>query len=137
MDVPISIGVILTLIVSFSETIQGGRHAYFDAAVSLLFLLLIGRWLDHKLRARAQGAARDLLALQAPVARRLDAAGVEHGVPVAEVAVGDRLAVAPGERVPGGRPGRGRSVPARQRPDHRRDARRRPWGQGHRSTPAR
>ncbi len=100
MDVPISIGVILTLIVSFSETIQGGRHAYFDAAVSLLFLLLIGRWLDHKLRSRAQGAARDLLALQAPVARRLDAAGVEHGVPVAEVAIGDRLAVAPGERVP-------------------------------------
>ena len=100
MDVPISIGVILTLIVSFSETLQGGRHAYFDAAVSLLFLLLIGRWLDHKLRSRAQGAARDLLALQAPVARRLDAGGVERGIPVAEVVVGDRLAIAPGERAP-------------------------------------
>ncbi|MDI1363749.1 MAG: heavy metal translocating P-type ATPase, partial [bacterium] len=48
MDVPISIGVILTLIVSFSETILGGRHAYFDAAVTLLFLLLIGRYLDHR-----------------------------------------------------------------------------------------
>jgi Cu2+-exporting ATPase len=100
MDVPISIGVLLTLAVSFSETMQGGRHAYFDAAVSLLFLLLIGRWLDHKLRARAQGAARDLLALQAPIAHRLDAQGLEHGVPVAEVAVGDRLAVAPGQLVP-------------------------------------
>ncbi|HWA62999.1 MAG TPA: heavy metal translocating P-type ATPase [Caulobacteraceae bacterium] len=100
MDVPISIGVILTLVVSFLETFQGGRHAYFDAAVSLLFLLLIGRWLDHRLRSRAQGAARDLLALQAPVARRLDEAGVERGVPVAEVLVGDRLAIAPGERVP-------------------------------------
>jgi Cu2+-exporting ATPase len=100
MDVPISIGVLLTLLVSFSETLQGGRHAYFDAAVSLLFLLLIGRWLDHKLRATAQGAARDLLALQAPVAHRLDAAGVERGVPVAEVVVGDLLAVAPGERTP-------------------------------------
>ena len=100
MDVPISIGVILTLIVSFSETIQGGRHAYFDAAVTLLFLLLIGRWLDHKLRARALNAARDLLALQAPIARRLDADGVEHGVPVAKVAVGDLVSVTPGERVP-------------------------------------
>ena len=100
MDVPISIGVILTLIVSFNETIVGGRHAYFDAAVTLIFLLLIGRWLDHKLRLRAQGAARDLLALQSPIARRLDGAGAAHPTPIAEVAVGDRLAIAPGERVP-------------------------------------
>lgn len=100
MDVPISIGVILTLIVSFSETMLGGAHAYFDAAVSLLFLLLIGRYLDHKLRAQARSAARDLLALQAPAAARLDARGREHRVPVSEVTVGDRLAVAPGERVP-------------------------------------
>ncbi|MFI4933597.1 MAG: heavy metal translocating P-type ATPase [Caulobacterales bacterium] len=100
MDVPISIGVILTLIVSFSETLQGGRHAYFDAAVSLLFLLLIGRWLDHQLRVKAQGAARDLLALQAPMARRLDDQGLEHGAPVREVRVDDRIAVLAGERVP-------------------------------------
>jgi len=99
MDVPISIGVILTLIVSFSETMLRGRHAYFDAAVTLLFLLLIGRYLDHRLRANARSAARDLLALQAPVAVRLSGE-VEHGVPVAEIAVGDRLVVAPGDRVP-------------------------------------
>jgi Cu2+-exporting ATPase len=100
MDVPISIGVILTLAVSFLETFLHGAHAYFDAAVTLLFLLLIGRYLDHKLRARARGAARDLLALQSPVAYRLDEQGQAHGVPVGEVAVGDRLAIAPGERAP-------------------------------------
>ena len=99
MDVPISIGVILTLIVSFSETILGGRHAYFDAAVTLLFLLLIGRYLDHRLRAGARSAARDLLALQTPVAMRL-VDGVEVGAPIADVAVGDRLVVAPGDRIP-------------------------------------
>ncbi|PIB92272.1 heavy metal translocating P-type ATPase [Caulobacter sp. FWC2] len=99
MDVPISIGVILTLIVSFSETMLRGRHAYFDAAVTLLFLLLIGRYLDHRLRANARSAARDLLALQAPVAVRLSGEA-EHGVPVAEIVVGDRLVVAPGDRVP-------------------------------------
>ncbi|HEX6860087.1 MAG TPA: heavy metal translocating P-type ATPase [Caulobacteraceae bacterium] len=100
MDVPISIGVILTLTVSFSETMQGGAHAYFDAAVSLLFLLLIGRYLDHQLRAKARSAARDLLALQAPAASRLDGLGREHRVPLSEVVVGDLLAVAPGERIP-------------------------------------
>jgi P-type Cu2+ transporter len=99
MDVPISIGVILTLIVSFSETMLRGQHAYFDAAVTLLFLLLIGRYLDHRLRANARSAARDLLALQAPVAVRLSGEA-EHGVPVAEIVVGDRLVVAPGDRAP-------------------------------------
>lgn len=100
MDVPISIGVILTLAVSFFETFLGGEHAYFDAAVTLLFLLLIGRYLDHKLRARARSAARDLLALQAPIALRLDQAGQASAVPVGEVSPGDRLLVAAGERIP-------------------------------------
>ncbi len=99
MDVPISIGVILTLVVSFSETMLRGRHAYFDAAVTLLFLLLIGRYLDHRLRASARSAARDLLALQTPIAVRLSGE-TEKGVPVAEIVVGDRLVVAPGDRVP-------------------------------------
>jgi Cu2+-exporting ATPase len=100
MDVPITIGVILTLLVSFSETMLGGPHAYFDAAVTLLFLLLIGRYLDHTLRAKARSAARDLLALQAPAAARLDERRREHFIPVKDVAVGDLLAVAPGERIP-------------------------------------
>jgi Cu2+-exporting ATPase len=100
MDVPISIGVLLTLAISFSETLRRGPHAYFDAAVSLLFLLLIGRFLDHQLRRRASGAARDLLALQAPIAVRLEADGAERGVPVREIAVGEQVVVKPGERVP-------------------------------------
>lgn len=100
MDVPITIGVLLTLAVSFLEAATGGAHAYFDAAVTLLFLLLIGRYLDHVLRARARSAARDLLALQAPMAVRLSPDGAPHGVPVAEVAPGDRLVVMPGDRIP-------------------------------------
>ena len=100
MDVPITIGVLLTLVVSFSETLLKGPHAYFDAAVSLIFLLLIGRYLDHQLRAKARSAARDLLALQAHTATVIDAEGFERSVPVREVVVGDLLAVAPGERVP-------------------------------------
>lgn len=100
MDVPISIGVLLTLAVSFSETLQGGRHAYFDAAVTLLFLLLIGRWLDHQLRARALNAAQSLLALQTPVVRLVDREGGERGAPLSQVAVGDLIAVLPGERIP-------------------------------------
>ncbi|HYD27037.1 heavy metal translocating P-type ATPase [Brevundimonas sp.] len=100
MDVPISVGVILTLAISFSETILNGRDAYFDAAVSLLFLLLIGRWLDHVLRARARSAAGDLLALQAPAACVVDGSGHERSIPLGDVRPGDILRVRPGDRIP-------------------------------------
>ena len=100
MDVPISLGLILTLVISFSETLQGGQHAYFDAAMGLVFLLLIGRYFDHQLRHRARGAARALMLLQAPTAQVLDRDGVPRGVPVREVVAGDRLSLAPGERAP-------------------------------------
>ena len=100
MDVPISIGVLLTLVISFFETAMGGAHAYFDAAVTLVFLLLIGRYLDHKLRTRADSAARDLVALQAPRAILIGADGTERAEPLSAIRPDDRLAVAPGQRVP-------------------------------------
>jgi Cu2+-exporting ATPase len=100
MDVPISIGVLLTLAISFSETILRGRDVYFDAAVSLLFLLLIGRWLEHRLRARASSAAADLLALQAASATRIGPDGALTAVALTEVAPGDVLLVRPGDRLP-------------------------------------
>jgi Cu2+-exporting ATPase len=56
MDVPITLGILLALALSVHEAIKGGDHAYFDAAVSLPFLLLIGRYLDHLLRRTARGA---------------------------------------------------------------------------------
>ncbi|MBU6372102.1 MAG: cadmium-translocating P-type ATPase [Alphaproteobacteria bacterium] len=99
MDVPISIGVLLTLAVSISETALGGAHAYFDGVVMLLFLLLIGRWLDHSLRERARTAAKDLLALQSTNATRLRSDGATERVAARDVAVGDVLLLAAGERV--------------------------------------
>lgn len=100
MDVPISIGVLLTLAVSFAETVLGGRDAYFDAAVSLLFLLLIGRWLEHRLRASASSAAADLLALQSPTATLVGADETLTLAPISQVRPGDILLVRPGERLP-------------------------------------
>ncbi len=100
MDVPISIGILLTLAISVSETVLRGRDAYFDAAVSLLFLLLIGRLLEHRLRARASSAAADLLALQAATATRVEPDGSLIGVPLDQIKAGDLLLVRVGERAP-------------------------------------
>ena len=63
MDVPISIGVTLASIVSLRETVTGQQHAFFDSAITLLFFLLIGRYLDRRARGRARMAVQSLLAL--------------------------------------------------------------------------
>jgi P-type Cu2+ transporter len=98
MDVPISLAVFLTLGVSISETLLHGDHAYFDGITMLLFFLLIGRYLDHRLRQQARTAARDLLALQAVTASRLGADGKLSAVAARDIAVGDRLLLAAGDR---------------------------------------
>jgi Cu2+-exporting ATPase len=100
MDVPISLAVLLTLGVSLSETLQQGEHAYFDGVAMLLFFLLIGRYLDHRLRERARTAARDLLALQSVTGSRIDANGRITAIAAREIETGDRLQLSAGDRAP-------------------------------------
>lgn len=100
MDVPISLAVLLACGLSIYETVLGHGAAYFDAAVMLLFFLLIGRYLDVRLRAKAGQAARDLAALQATIAHRLLPDGTLKAVPAGDIAPGDKLIVPPGERIP-------------------------------------
>lgn len=99
MEVPISLALILAAGMSLYETIQGGRHAYFDAALSLTFFLLIGRYLDHRTRIAARSAARELAALEPARATRITDLGLET-VPLGQIALGDVLHVPAGLRVP-------------------------------------
>ncbi|HEX9702726.1 MAG TPA: heavy metal translocating P-type ATPase, partial [Rhodospirillales bacterium] len=100
MDVPISLAVVLAASMSLQQTVAGGEHAYFDASVTLLFFLLIGRYLDRRARAKARSAAEHLLTLAGGAARAIDADGRHRTLPLAEVRCGMRLAVAAGERIP-------------------------------------
>jgi Cu2+-exporting ATPase len=99
MDVPITLAIVLAVGTSLYETIHSGEHAYFDAAISLCFFLLAGRYLDHRTRAAARSAAQELTALEVPRALRLTAAG-EETVSVADISVGDMVRVKPGGRIP-------------------------------------
>ncbi len=99
MDVPISLAILLAAGLSVYETSQSGAHAYFDAALSLTFFLLAGRYLDHRTRAIARSAAEELAALEVPRATRLTETG-EETVPVGALLPGDRVRVVPGARVP-------------------------------------
>ena len=99
MDVPISLGVLLVTAMSLWETVQGGRHTYFDSAVTLLFFLLIGRVLDHRARGRARATAEQLLALRATDVAVLDAAGGVQRRGAETVAPGELVLVGMGERI--------------------------------------
>ena len=99
MDMPISIGVIITTALSLYETATSGPHAYFDGVVMLLFFLLIGRSLDSVMRDRARGGVTALLRNMGSGAMVLDDAGVTRWVEAAELQPGMIMQVAAGERL--------------------------------------
>jgi Cu2+-exporting ATPase len=100
MDVPIALGVSLAYAMSLYETFNHGDHAYFDAAVSLLFFLLIGRTLDHVMRDRARTAVRSLASLAPRGALLLRTDGTREYRPVGEIEPGMQLLIAAGDRIP-------------------------------------
>lgn len=100
MDVPISLGVTLATAMSLFQTVRGSEQVYFDAAITLLFFLLVGRALDQRMRRRAKGAAENLLGLRTPVTSVLRADGSMERVATTAVLPGTRFLVAAGERIP-------------------------------------
>lgn len=100
MDVPISLGVLLATGMSLFQTVRGSEQVYFDAAISLLFFLLIGRALDQFVRTRAASAAENLLGLRAPVTTVAGANGQFERIATAEVRPGMMVLIAAGERFP-------------------------------------
>ena len=97
MDVPISLAVVVTTIASVMQTIRGAEYVYFDAALALLFFLLIGRYLDSSLRGKALSASQNLLALRGKLAHLVLADGRIEDVAVDMIRIGDRVHVAPGQ----------------------------------------
>ena len=100
MDVPITVGILLTLGLSIFETARGGHQAFFDAAVTLIFFLLIGRYLDRLMRDRARSAVAGLARLASKGAVRLGPDGAQSYLPLDDIEPGMVLRIAAGERVP-------------------------------------
>jgi len=79
---------------------HGMIPAYFEAAASIVVLVLLGQVLELRARSRTSGAIRALLGLAPRTARRIADDGSESDVALDEVHPGDRLRVRPGEKIP-------------------------------------
>ena len=79
---------------------SGEVGVYFEAAVVIVTLILLGQVLELRARSRTSAAIRALLGLQPKTARRVRDDGSDEDVALDVVSAGDRLRVRPGEKIP-------------------------------------
>ncbi|MEJ1967458.1 MAG: heavy metal translocating P-type ATPase [Rhizomicrobium sp.] len=94
------IGVLAPQIFPPAFRMDGTVAVYFEAASVITVLVLLGQVLELRAREHTSGAIRALLDLAPQTARRIKANGDDEDVALDAVAVGDRLRVRPGEKVP-------------------------------------
>jgi P-type Cu+ transporter len=107
MDTLVAIGtsaawaysVALTLAPAVVEDAGLEPATYFDSALIIIGLVLLGRWLEARAKGQTTGAIRRLAALR-PLSARLVRGELEEDVPLDSVVVGDLLRVRPGDKVP-------------------------------------
>ncbi|MFT4179021.1 MAG: heavy metal translocating P-type ATPase, partial [Thermomonas sp.] len=83
----------------FSAHAHHGVPLYFESAAVVVTLVLLGKWLEGRAKRQTTEAIRALQALRPSTARVLRD-GIETELPLEQVAVGDRVVVRPGERIP-------------------------------------
>ncbi len=84
---------------SAHDPVHGGHMVYYEAAATIIALILLGRTLEARARAKASEAIRHMMNLQPPTARVLRN-GAEVETALADVRPGDIVVVRPGDRVP-------------------------------------
>jgi Cu+-exporting ATPase len=85
---------------AFRDPMTGTVGVYYEAAATIVVLILLGQVLELRARSQTGTAIRKLLGLAPTSARRLRGDGGEEDVPLAHVQKGDRLRVRPGEKIP-------------------------------------
>jgi len=99
MDLPISVGLLAGFGHGVAMTMLDRGHVYFDSITALIFLLLVGRYLQRRQQRAATDAAELLLSL-APSTARVVQHGVVREVPLEALRPGELVEVRPGELLP-------------------------------------
>ena len=100
MDTLIATSTLLAYFASLYETIRGGPHVWYDAAVMFVFLLLAARMLEQRARNVASAQVDALARARPAFATRERPDGSRESVPLAELREGDVACIAVGDAVP-------------------------------------
>jgi len=100
MDLLVVLAAVSAYLYSVGAVLLGETEVYFDVAVVIIFVVMLGRWVEGRVKQRATGLLADLTREQAETARRVAADGTTTAVPVEALTAGDRVRVRQGERVP-------------------------------------
>jgi len=100
MDLPVALGLSVGTLVGGINAISGRGEIYFDSLAVLVFLLLIGRWIQFHQQHRAAKAVDLLLRITPSHARRLISAGQTEWVLADALQIGETIRVAAGESLP-------------------------------------
>lgn len=101
MDVLIAVGSTAALVYSLvGLLLRQPDYYFFETAASIITLVLLGNWLEHRAVAQTTTAIAELTSLQAPVARKWTPSGALVSLPVDQVRAGDVLQVYEGDKIP-------------------------------------
>ena len=100
MDTLIVLGTTVAYIYSVAVTFgQISGMPYFDTSMTIIALIILGKWLEARAKGKTSEAIKKLIQLQPKTARVLRD-GQEIDLPISEVQIGDQIRLRPGEKVP-------------------------------------
>ena len=100
LDLPIAVALLIGGVAGLVNTVLGRGEIYFDSLNVLVFLLLVGRFIQHRQHRRAAEAVGLMASLVPAACRKVEADGTVREVPVESLVEGDVAEVLPGEVVP-------------------------------------
>ena len=99
LDLPIALGLVAGGIAGSVNTILGRGEVYFDSLTVLVFLLLVGRWIQHRQQRWAGDAVELLFSITPSSARLVEDAGIRE-VPIQALKLDDVVEVLAGDSIP-------------------------------------
>mgnify|MGYP006274700591 CR=1 FL=1 len=100
IDLPISIGIVLSFLLGASNTISGSGEIYFDSLATITFLLLATRYAQRRAFEKARRSCTSTWSLLPATIHEISPDGTTKEVSIGELKPGMRLYVKPGERIP-------------------------------------